>query len=92
LASSKSPHPRFEAENIMQISLHKNARTIPATRREIRNSSLPIKVLARRLGLSPATVRKWKARPSVEDTSHRPHTLHTTLTPDQEQVVVAVRT
>jgi transposase InsO family protein len=76
----------------MQISLHKNARTTPATRREIRNSSLPIKVLARRLGLSPATVRKWKARPSVEDASHRPHTLHTTLTPDQEQVVVAVRT
>lgn len=76
----------------MQIALHKNARTTPAIRKEIQTSGLPIKALARKYGLTPATVRKWRSRRSVEDGSHRPHTLHTTLTPHQEEIVIALRT
>ena len=34
---------------------------------------------------------KWRRRNHVEDGSHRPHKLHTTLTGAQEAVVVAVR-
>jgi transposase InsO family protein len=47
--------------------------------------------LARKHGLTRATVRKWRRRNSVEDASHRPHTLHTTLTSAQEAIVVYLR-
>ena len=66
----------------MQVNLHKNARTTPAIRRELRESPLPIAELARRYHLSKATVRKWRRRPTH---------LHTTLSPAPEAVVVARR-
>jgi transposase InsO family protein len=75
----------------MQIRLHKNARTTPAVRQEIRDSELSERVLAKKHGISRTTARKWKRRHSVEDASHRPHTLHTTLTPAQEAIVVYLR-
>jgi transposase-like protein len=75
----------------MQVNLHKNARTTPAIRRELRESPLPIAELARRYHLSKATVRKWRRREDGADRSHRPHHLHTTLSPAQEAVVVALR-
>jgi transposase-like protein len=75
----------------MQVNLHKNARTTPAIRRELRESPLPIAELARRYHLSKATVRKWRRREEGTDRSHRPHHLHTTLSPAQEAVVVALR-
>ena len=49
----------------MQLNLHKNARTTPAIRRELRASTLPVAELARRYNLTAPTVRKWRAR---EDT------------------------
>ena len=52
----------------MQLKLHKNARTTPAIRRELRASTLPNAELARRYGLSKPTVRKWRHR---EDTADR---------------------
>jgi transposase-like protein len=75
----------------MQVSLHKNARTTPAIRRELQASSEPTKVLARRYNLSPITVRKWRQREDTQDASHRPHTLHANLSPAQEVVVVELR-
>ncbi len=75
----------------MQLNLHKNARTTPAIRRELRESTAPIAELARRYHLSKATVRKWRQRAEVGDRSHRPQRLHTTLSPAQEAVVVALR-
>ncbi len=75
----------------MQVSLHKNARTSPAIRRELQASTEPTKVLARRYNLSPITVRKWRRRDSIEDASHRPHTLHANLSPAQEFLVVELR-
>ena len=75
----------------MQVSLHKNARTTPAIRRELQASTEPTKVLARRYHLSPITVRKWRRRDSTEDASHRPNTLHANLSPAQEFLVVELR-
>lgn len=75
----------------MNIRLHSQARTTPATRREIQTSSVSDRQLARQYGLTRTTVRKWRHRTSVEDASHRPHTLHTTLTAAQEAIVVYLR-
>ena len=75
----------------MNIAPHKNARTTPAVRKEIQQSTASERELAQRYGLSRATIHKWKQRQSTADASHRPHTLHTTLTPAQEVIVVEVR-
>jgi transposase InsO family protein len=44
-----------------------------------------------RYSLSKATVLKWRKRTDVEDRSHRPHTLHTTLSNAQEFLVCELR-
>jgi transposase InsO family protein len=75
----------------MQIALHKQARTTPAVRAEIAASSDPVAVLARRYNITEATVRKWRGRQTFEDRSHTAHRLQTTLTPEQEVVVVELR-
>jgi transposase InsO family protein len=76
----------------MLIRLHKNARTTPAVRREIQDSDLSERALAKKHHISRATARKWKKRRgSTADGSHRPHTLHATLSPAQEAIVVELR-
>jgi transposase InsO family protein len=75
----------------MLVALHKCARTTPAVREEIANSKEPVRTLARRLGLSEATVYKWRKRDVFTDRSHTAHRLQTTLTPAQEVVVVELR-
>ena len=47
--------------------------------------------MAERYNVSLATARKWKGRDDVQDRSHRPHTLCTTLTPAQELLAVELR-
>jgi DNA-binding transcriptional regulator YiaG len=59
----------------MQIRLHKNTRASSAFRQALQESELSERVLARKHGISRTTIRKWKRHSSVEDTSHRPHTL-----------------
>jgi transposase-like protein len=76
----------------MNITLHKRARTTPAIRREIQQSKLSERKLAVKHGISRDTVRKWKRRDTVEDYSHTPHNLNTSLTPSQEAVVIELRT
>jgi hypothetical protein len=61
-------------------------------REEIRTSKLPQSVLAKLYNVSRLTIRKWQNRDSAEDKSHRPHTMHTTLTDAQEAIVIALRT
>lgn len=75
----------------MLVSLHKCARTTPAVREEIANSQEPVRTLARRLGVSECTVRKWRKREVFTDRSHTAHRLQTTLAPAQEAVVVELR-
>src|SRR4051812_34458873 len=47
--------------------LHGSARTTAAVRRAIQHSQESLRVLARRHGINPKTVAKWKKRPSVQD-------------------------
>ena len=77
----------------MAATIHSNARTTPKIRQEIQAapSSVTNMALARKYGLTKHTVAKWRNRSSVEDGSHRPNKLHTTLTEAQEAVVVSVR-
>jgi transposase InsO family protein len=72
-------------------TIHRQARTTPQLREEIRLSPLSERALAQKYNVSRSTVRKWKYRDSAEDRSHRPHQLHTALTPAQEAIVVELR-
>ncbi len=71
--------------------LHANATTTPEMREFIQHSELSSSELSRILNISEATVRKWRKRESVEDQSHRPKTISSTLSPLQEHVVVELR-
>ena len=75
----------------MNLNLHKNARTTPAMRQELRESTKSERELAREYHLNRATVRPWRRRDTGQDAAHRPHRLHTTLTPAQEWVVIELR-
>lgn len=76
----------------MLINLHSQATTTPKVRAAIQASDEPVSVLAERFGVTEQTVYKWRERDSVEDRSHTPHRLQTTLTPAQEAVAIALRT
>jgi IS30 family transposase len=77
----------------MAATIHSNARTTPKIRKEIQAAPMSVSnnALARKYGLTKHTVSKWRNRKDVEDGSHRPKKLHTTLTEAQEAVVVSVR-
>jgi len=75
----------------MMTRLHKLARTTPAIRAEIHASNESCTVLAKRYGISPMTVLKWKRRTDFEDRPHTAHRLPTTLTPAQEAIAVHLR-
>ena len=77
----------------MDIRLHRNARTTPAIRSSIQQSSLSISELARQFNLTPNTVRKWKRRPAgdVQDASSKPQRMQTALPSWKEEIVVEIR-
>ena len=75
----------------MLIHLHKQATTTPKVRAAIQASGDAGTALAERFGVTAQTIYKWRKRDSVEDRSHTPHRLQTTLTPAQEAVAVALR-
>jgi transposase-like protein len=75
----------------MTQALHRQARTTHLIREEIKNSTLPQAELARLYNVTRQTIRKWQDRESPGDGSHSPKTMYTTLTPDQELIVVALR-
>lgn len=47
--------------------MHRSATTTPAIRAAIQESPLSIRALARKYGINPKTVAKWKSRKSTED-------------------------
>jgi hypothetical protein len=57
----------------------------------IQLSDLPMTVLAKRLDVTVETIARWKQRDSVEDRSHTSHRLQTTLSPEQEAIVLVLR-
>lgn len=76
----------------MQLKLHANATTTPRMRAYIQQSRASCADLAETLGVSEMTVRRWKARDTVEDRSSRPHRIDTSLSPMEEQLCVELRT
>ena len=77
----------------MPLTLHPLGRTTPRTRTELRaeDATLSHAALARRYGITAPTARKWRQRNSTVDRSHRPDTLHCTLTSAQEAVAMEIR-
>ena len=76
----------------MQVKLHANAVTTPRTRAYIQSSTASVAQLAAELGVSETTIRRWKARTSTEDRSHRPRRIQTRFDPVEEDIAVELRT
>ena len=77
----------------MDIKLHKTATTTPRTRQEIQQAPTAVSdsELARRYHVSCPTIARWRYRTTQHDRSHTRHHLLTTLSPAQEEIVVALR-
>src|SRR5579863_5857723 len=72
--------------------LHGSATTTEAIRRAIQHSQESLRRLAKRYGVNPKTVAKWKARTSVSDLPTGPKEPRSTvLSAEEEAVVVAFR-
>jgi hypothetical protein len=71
--------------------LHGSARTTEAVRRAIQHSQESLRALARRHGVNPKTIAKWRKRSSVADRRTGPVSKSTVLSLEQEAVVVAFR-
>lgn len=72
--------------------LHRGATTTEAVRRAIQHSQESLRALARRHGINPKTVAKWRKRCSVADLPTGPkHPRSTVLTVEQEAIIVAFR-
>jgi transposase InsO family protein len=72
--------------------LHGSARTTEAVRRTIQHSQESIRALARRYGINPKTVAKWRRRPSTADALMGPKAPRSTvLSKEEEAIVVAFR-
>src|ERR687898_713330 len=72
--------------------LHGSARTTAAVRHAIQHRQESLRVLAKRHGVNPKTVAKWKKRPSVQDERTGPKEPRSTvLSVEEEAIVVAFR-
>ena len=72
--------------------LHGSARTTAAIRRAMQHSQASLRTLARRHGINPKTVAKWRKRCSVADLPTGPKAPHSTvLSVEQEAIIVAFR-
>lgn len=72
--------------------LHGSARTTEAVRRAIQHSQESIRALARRHGINPKTVAKWKRRTATADARMGPKAPRSTvLSQEEEAVIVAFR-
>ncbi|HEY5208041.1 MAG TPA: helix-turn-helix domain-containing protein, partial [Stellaceae bacterium] len=70
----------------MLVKLHANAATTPKRRAYIQASGQPVGALARELGISETTVRRWKKRRDVADRASTPHTLATGFSAEEEAI------
>jgi transposase InsO family protein len=72
--------------------LHGSATTTEAVRRAIQRSQESLRTLAKRHGINPKTVAKWKKRSSVADLSTGPkRPASTVLSIEEEATVIAFR-
>jgi transposase InsO family protein len=83
--------PCWEASAMGQV-LHGSARTTEAVRRAIQLRQESVRALARRFGVSPTTVQKWRKRSTTADAKMGPKVARSTvLTPEEEAIVAAFR-
>ncbi|MEH3100720.1 IS481 family transposase [Sphingomonas adhaesiva] len=75
----------------MLIALHRNATTTPRQRAYIQASSSSVAELARELGVSETTIRRWRGRDGAVDRSSRPHRLATSLSVEEEEIALELR-
>jgi len=81
----------MEGRTVGQV-LHGSATTTEAVRRAIQHSQASLRALARRYGINPKTVAKWKKRSSVADRPTGPKDAKSTvLSIEEEAIVVAFR-
>lgn len=73
------------------MRIHSNSSTTVQQRVLIRNSSLSCRSLTNRLGISTATVHKWRHRDDPRDRSCRPHRVTYALSPEEESLVLCLR-
>ena len=72
--------------------LHGCATTTEAVRRTIQNSQESLRALAKRYGINPKTVAKWKERETVADLPTGPKDAKSTvLSIEEEAIIVAFR-
>src|SRR3954468_4887543 len=72
--------------------LHGCATTTEAVRRAIQNSQASLRTLAKRYGINPKTVAKWKKREATTDLPTGPKQPQSTvLSVEEEAIVVAFR-
>jgi transposase InsO family protein len=72
--------------------LHGSATTTEAVRRAIQAGQESVRALARRYGISPTTVQKWRKRSSLSDAPMGPKQVRSTvLTVEEEAIVIAFR-
>jgi transposase len=72
--------------------LHGSARTTEAVRRAIQLRQESVRALAKRFGVSPTTIQKWRKRSTTADAPMGPKQPRSTvLTPEEEALVVAFR-
>jgi transposase len=76
----------------MHLNLHANATTTPKMRAYIQASTASVADLVAELGISDRTVRRWRARTSTQDRSHRPKRMSISLTAIEEELVCQLRT
>ena len=70
--------------------LHGCATTTEAIRRAIQNSQESLRALAKRYGINPKTVAKWKERETVADLPTGPKDAKSTvLSIEEEAIIVA---
>jgi transposase InsO family protein len=81
----------MEGRTVGQV-LHGSATTTEAVRRAIQHSQASLRALARRYGINPKTVAKWKKRTSVADQPTGPKDAKSTvLSIEEEAIIVAFR-
>ena len=72
--------------------LHGSARTTEAVRRAIQHSQESLRALAKRHGINPKTVAKWRQRRSLGDRKTGPKEPRSTvLSIEEEAIIVAFR-
>jgi len=75
----------------LNVDLHANATTTPRLRAYIQQSSKGERALAKELGVTRDTVRRWRKRDTTADGAHVPERIQTTLDPVSEAVLVELR-